>query len=459
MANVHTILGNNSRTIDVSTWSELEWYGTAAGGGGGAGAVSAELWTPAELGDLLHHWYDASDATTITETLGDIDAWADKKGSNDLSGGITGTKPEYLATDHDILGGRQTVKYSNTSELQFATDVDLYGKEVHWIEENVNTNGRGFMYLQGGTNEIYANTTTLGYEGGGAMQTNYQSYAFADNDIPGTYTGYVNGLPWLYSWAFPNVLNESRRRLYLNGKCYVHPGVNNAADPILVDTVGGDAISINAYVGEILITDVLSQEDRNKVQGYLFHRWMTQNQAMLLSEYHPYRDNPPMLDNNNRTGCGGGAGEFGSGVIDVSSYTSIEISGGSPGAGAAGSGATAGTDATNTTIVADGTTTILELVGGKGGDGSDTVGLGGTGGTGSGRVDGSPGGKGGTGTIASGGGGMSQGTTAANLTSDLQSIDGTSAKNAAFGAGGGGNIGNNSASDGGHSKLIIWKAN
>jgi hypothetical protein len=39
------------------------------------------LWTPANYGSPVKHWYDANDAATITEAAGVITDWNDKSGN------------------------------------------------------------------------------------------------------------------------------------------------------------------------------------------------------------------------------------------------------------------------------------------------------------------------------------------------------------------------------------------
>lgn len=60
---------------------------------------SAPVWTPLALGSSLVAWYDAADASTITQSSGAVSQWKDKSGNaNHLLQSTAGNKPTYSAT-------------------------------------------------------------------------------------------------------------------------------------------------------------------------------------------------------------------------------------------------------------------------------------------------------------------------------------------------------------------------
>ena len=70
------------------------------------------LWTPANISTAL--WLDAADASTITQSLGDVSQWDDKSGNgNDVSNGAASTQPAYLATGWN---GNPTVSFTATGQ-------------------------------------------------------------------------------------------------------------------------------------------------------------------------------------------------------------------------------------------------------------------------------------------------------------------------------------------------------
>lgn len=84
----------------------------------GTGGGAAPAWTPASITTLA--WYDASDATTITETDGAVSQWDDKSGNaRHVSQGTGANQPTWNLSDEFAFNGT-TIYLQNTSPFMYA---------------------------------------------------------------------------------------------------------------------------------------------------------------------------------------------------------------------------------------------------------------------------------------------------------------------------------------------------
>jgi len=78
-------------------------------------------WTPTNIATTS--WYDASDASTITETGGAVSQWADKSGNgNDATQGTGANQP---TIDVRTLNGVAIMGFLNSSSQYFVMDSNV----------------------------------------------------------------------------------------------------------------------------------------------------------------------------------------------------------------------------------------------------------------------------------------------------------------------------------------------
>ena len=237
-------------------------------------AMGGEPWTPAELGTNLVAWFDGKDNSTmfsdvekatISTNGGAVRVWENKaSGGADVSSTATPTKQN------------EGVYFSGTARLD--GDVPLSQDATMLIV---------FDTLAGATTRILLDGQTSTYAlyhrgstGKLNMQTGSSAWIESQTTTPVGTKGIVAG-------AF----NSSSSVLYSNGS---QSAAGNAGDGTSTDIrlglSSGLIASLTGHIYEIVYIDYRLQADRQKVEGYLAHKWgLTAN----LPAEHPYKNKAP----------------------------------------------------------------------------------------------------------------------------------------------------------------------
>jgi hypothetical protein len=244
------------------------------------------LWSPAQINTLL--WLDASDSNTITEDSGEVSLWKDKSGNNN---DVSQNTPLYQPAIDDItMGGLPTMTFDGSDE---------------WLETVGNPFGSsisdGFVYAAISL-PIVGNGSLFSFAGT-ATATRWQAHVpFGDIiyfDCGGT------SAP--YRIQAPDGLNDGDE-LLIGFYCSVTDGVQvvwKNAEELVSDNVphsvltDGGNIDVGRFstayfrggIGEfIVINNTVSLSDRQKIEGYLAHKWGLENNLPID---HPYKNSPP----------------------------------------------------------------------------------------------------------------------------------------------------------------------
>ncbi len=237
-----------------------------------------QLWTPSSISTGV--WYDAFDASTITKDASNyVSQWNDKSGNN-LH--LTQTQGAYQP-QYDTANKRL---FFATDYLIFPEEPNIFGKSIFIVADtNAGLAGDGNVISRSsrGTTarnvQIRLRTGNTGIVGNPALWGNEGYY----ND---TKTGTD-----IVSYIADNNLS-----VYTNGSLL---GTTTAtSSSLIVNTVGcwvdlGNNYPFNGYIKEIVIANgILSEENRQKMEGYLAHKWgLTAN----LSVSHPYKTSSPYV--------------------------------------------------------------------------------------------------------------------------------------------------------------------
>jgi hypothetical protein len=280
----------NIRHWDGNNWIPLANGPTGAvlttHGVGNAPTWESLLWTPAKLNTLI--WLDASDSNTIDETNGEISQWDDKSGNeNHVSQGSPTFQP---AIDDITMGGLPTVTFDGSDE---------------WLETTGNPFGstisNGFVYAAISL-PIVVNGSLFSFAGT-ATATRWQAHVpFGDIiyfDCGGTSSP--------YRIQAPDGLSNGDE-LLIGFYCSVTDGVQvvwKNAEELVSDNVphsvltDGGNVDVGRFstayfrggIGEfIVINNTVSLSDRQKIEGYLAHKWGLEDNLPIG---HPYKSAPP----------------------------------------------------------------------------------------------------------------------------------------------------------------------
>jgi len=264
-------------------------------------AVAEVPWTPADL-DGLAAWYDASTIDATNNQL--LDAWADSSG-NDRGGLSTGSlRPTYIT---DARNGKGVVRFDGAHRFDLTNSLSVtrnVGYVSLWGVAAVNTKAgettRAIVSYIIGNNAtrtrrnlgVAAAAGNYRYLTGGRRldADGFQSIT-SENNISNT---------WVIAEA-EAVYTAGTRRVRVNAVDEVTAsgiqGTGNTSDTdsFVAPTIGTGSASLDQRwtgdMAEILtITLPLSTTDRQKLEGYLAHKW---GLAANLPSNHPYKNSPP----------------------------------------------------------------------------------------------------------------------------------------------------------------------
>ena len=245
------------------------------------------LWTPANLSGLFL-WLDAADASTITLNGSSVSQWNDKSGNNNHATQSTASdQPSYGTTTINtknvvdfasgkfmITGYRPSlnrtiaavVQYKTTSGLKTIMGARRSTNERSYFGVNSGVVRAGVAELSGlagGTVAIDTTYTQILSHGQGAVNKEAHHYLDGTEDVaPDTFTGDIG-----------------------SGVNYMIGGFNDQG------SVHGSKYS--GRMAEFIITDnMISDSDRQKLEGYLAHKW---GHTASLPTDHPYKSSAPRV--------------------------------------------------------------------------------------------------------------------------------------------------------------------
>lgn len=267
--------------------------------GGGAPAVP---WTPAQLGGVMRVWLDADDASTISLNGSFVTQWRDKSGlNNHFSQTTAGLQMSYQAA---AVNGRAAVVDLGTGfanvfmETSPSLPVNLNGSGMTIVgvgrPEGTGTNGINRFILI--PNYLWFGTWFLSssFTGGDGWAT----AAFGD------------GSTWTLQGTTSILWDDTLRVVGAtvdasgNASTYVDGALGGSGFQAWANFSGG--IHLNHVFGgsqqwrgpmcEVLImVDVLGTSDRQKLEGYLAHKWQGAGASNSLPSGHPFKATAPTV--------------------------------------------------------------------------------------------------------------------------------------------------------------------
>lgn len=252
-------------------------------------------WTPNAISSAISGWWDASDETTLTKDSGTgaVSEWRTKAGpSRSATQATAGARPIWSATARNSLPGitfdgvDDTLAFATTglpsgtaesasAALAYSTSSS---KIVLGYGGTTSGSARRMSTGAGGTPSISFVSSTVSAGTNSALWTNKDViflFNVAGNSSTPTLTGSTNGN---YRGSFSGT---------------VPTNMNTTLD---TGSIGSQAQTTNFFAGVMqelfLFNRPLTQNEMNKLEGYLAHKWGVLN---LLPTAHPYKTNPPTV--------------------------------------------------------------------------------------------------------------------------------------------------------------------
>lgn len=253
-------------------------------------------WTPIDLGVTLLAWYKTD---PITGSDGDkIDPLVDYSGHarNLTNEGGTNSRAALL-TGGSGLNGMSVARFKSTDSPSgykaYAMPNMFSGKSQGCVFMVLKNDVDPAVNASGDNNCLFHIGTT----------TFADVYSYTDNNVYGRFgtnaDKVFNPTPSLASWHIMSMHSASSDwRYYLNGVS-VHSTGTNTVGFRSAPVIGATSDHSSFYGGniaEIIFCDtVLSTGDRQKVEGYLAHKWWGAGAANTLDSGHPYKNDPPPM--------------------------------------------------------------------------------------------------------------------------------------------------------------------
>ena len=243
-------------------------------------------WTPSRITTLA--WYDASDSSTITKnSSNEVTEWADKSGNNNNVTGvddpITGasTQNSLNVIDHD--GGA----FFELDDLSTPTSGNLQAFIVCNVTA-VDNNWDSILAMDASSNDW-----TLQAGRNGSFQG---AISFTNQPNATTGTGGTNLSGYHIYCADLDFTVDSQYQLLLDGELIANQRTYNSKLASTVDFKIFANRAENRFpegsVAEVILLDNTDNLTRQKVEGYLAHKW---GLTGLLSSTHPYKSVSPKL--------------------------------------------------------------------------------------------------------------------------------------------------------------------
>ena len=263
------------------------------------------LWTPDLLGASLALWLDANDAITVILNGSNVSAWNDKSGNARNFLQVTaGSRPLYLPTG---FNSKPTIQTDGGDSLLLG--VSSLGRNVSGLTAAIVG-----VYPVGAT--FLANASDLFFVGGGPTRfvmtpnpsaSTANRYGFGgrrlDTDGFATASSATNsitnlGNPWIriaqraYSDGVGHHWTNGTQDL--TGAVFGTQGAGNTSDTNsnIAQIFGGVAnLPANSQISEVVLThSTMVNDDRQKLEGYLAHKW---GLTASLPLDHPYKTTAP----------------------------------------------------------------------------------------------------------------------------------------------------------------------
>jgi hypothetical protein len=269
-------MDTNDRRIVTQTYAVIRYPEIVTTGG---------AWTPADITTLA--WYDASDASTITEAAGAVSQWDDKSGNSRDVVQATGSKQPLWNLSDSINFNGTTETLNNAVPFMFANgEVDIFAVST--------------LASAGSQQGVVFESNTGGQSGNGA----YTIFASARSPY-GDRMGCQIRKPDLtfdLQYDFMTDTGSFNNALHM----YLCRDTGTSVVGYYDGLVGGTSaysrsagynfnlfsigISMPMNVREIVITSNLSDADRQTMEGYLAWKWGLEAN---LPVGHPYLTEAP----------------------------------------------------------------------------------------------------------------------------------------------------------------------
>jgi len=275
------------------------YYGTSGDSLGKIVLITSGLWSPLDLPSASRTvWLDASDPSTVFQSSGVVDSWADK-----WAGGFefkTTTNSEKPTTGVAQINGLETITFDGTNDVLYSRKNGALRSLTDLDKDVAYNNWAGFFVVRSKSlkNTAWYNEVAASHYIGVFPYSNNWFYFDAGFDTSGAinraaYTPFTGAYPTT-SLIGLTANTAGSTKSYLNGEIKHQTSSPFSLTAGVWTRLGGNGTltdGSDADWGEVIILrQVPDEPTRQKIEGYLAHKWgLTGN----LAASHPYKFAPP----------------------------------------------------------------------------------------------------------------------------------------------------------------------
>ena len=229
-------------------------------------------------------WLDASDSSTITESGGKVSQWNDKSGNNNHAiQSSNGRQPTTLLRSQ---GGLNVLDFSDDyMSTSFDIDTDVQPQVSIFAVYKSDLNDNSQRSLWGNDNGGWDRLQLLCGQNGISNGNGSTFTPGTDDTDEHTYTAIIND----------GVTNGSN--VWIDGALdlnYTESGAGGTNNKLYIGAINNEGYKLDGFIAEfIVISGLVSNNDREKLEGYLAHKWGLEGS---LPVNHPYKSASPSSD-------------------------------------------------------------------------------------------------------------------------------------------------------------------
>ena len=250
-------------------------------------ASDVVLWTPSELTGL-QLWLDASDATTITESSGSVSQWDDRSGNGKhVTQAIASAQPTYSATG---LNGLPTLSFDGADDTMATIAATM---------PTGNSARSMFVVYQP---QVTSSSHSIAGQSLTGTSNSWFMLQFRDDAVTGDpyFAGFANDLtdnqaPTTTAKIGAVTYDGTTVTLFKAGSQIAQGSktLNTNTGIFRIGSSSGNSEFANMLFSEAVVVDSsLSLADRQRVEGYLAHKW---GLTADLPSNHPYKSSAPTV--------------------------------------------------------------------------------------------------------------------------------------------------------------------
>lgn len=245
-----------------------------------------ELWTPANITTL--GWWDTSDTGSITESGGSVSQVNEQKGGVPLiqaTGSLqptTGTRTQNGLNVLDFDGTEQ-LNMSGSGDFAIAQPTNVTFISVHGVDVINNNNDGLWATTSAGNDYVFESDINSEFRGKVTILNNANLVL----------SPFPNDGPSVYCLRFSR--DELDTSAWVDGNVRGSTGsMNNNLGPACQIKIMTNKTTtrIDGFWSEMVVLNDNTTETRQKLEGYLAHKWGLQGN---LPGGHPYENAPPYV--------------------------------------------------------------------------------------------------------------------------------------------------------------------